>query len=190
MAGERLVSRKRQTPLIERKAGSAQATFHDTATGQDATFPLREPERISLPRFLDHDPRCAEAAELNDILRYAHSYSSRAVNLYRLRKFGSEAGHETWLRNNGQDLWSVLRNLHLKRDAEGRSRPRLLMFDEPDFSLPPGRWPRSPRQSKKPRAVGRSRFYSRPIRPCCSASSTLPASSPSNRASAARESAG
>ncbi|MDX1984032.1 MAG: AAA family ATPase [Bryobacteraceae bacterium] len=120
MAGERLVSSPRQLTLIERKSGSDAVTFHHTGMGQAASFTLREPERISLPRYLDYDPRCVEAADLNNILRYAHIYHSRSINLYKLRKYGSESGNETWLSNLGENLWSVLRNLQGRRAVDDR----------------------------------------------------------------------
>jgi predicted ATPase len=120
LPGERLIALHNQTTLIDRKAGSDRAAFHHGAMGADATFSLREPERISLPRYLDYDLNNAEATGLNNLLRYAHFYHSRSMRLFALRKHGSEAGYENWLWNLGENLWSVLRNLQGRKAVDDR----------------------------------------------------------------------
>jgi len=51
--GERLFSKTRDTMLIDKSVGSDRASFWNVAMGQQATFTLREPERLSLSRYLD-----------------------------------------------------------------------------------------------------------------------------------------
>ena len=121
MPGEMLFSKSRQLELIVRPLGSNNAEFHSTTMGRPTPVPfLREPEKISLPRFLDYDPASTEANDINNTLRYTCFYHSRSFKLYQLRKFGSESGHEYTLRNLGDNLWSVLRNLQGRRAVDDR----------------------------------------------------------------------
>ena len=125
MPGELLFSKSRQLTLIDRTTGSDKVKFHGRSPSPfpfapEGTRLLREPEKISLPRFLDYDPANAEASDLNNTLRYTRLYHSRSFKLYQLRKFGSESGHEYTLRNLGDNLWSVLRNLQGRRAVDDR----------------------------------------------------------------------
>ena len=121
MPGELLISESRGLELISRKVGSDKVEFHSTTMGRPTPVPfLREPEKISLPRFLDYDPASTEANDINNTLRYTCFYHSRSFKLYQLRKFGSESGHEYTLRNLGDNLWSVLRNLQGRRAVDDR----------------------------------------------------------------------
>ena len=81
---------------------------------------LRDPEKISLNRYLDYEPECDEAAELDRILHYVHSYNSRSLNLRGLKERGSNTGHEVWVKGRGENLWSVLRNLEGRRRLDDR----------------------------------------------------------------------
>ena len=118
-AGERLFSLERHRILFERQAGTAKADyFHNPLVA--ATSELREPEKLSLSRYLDHEPHCDEVSELDRLLRFTHFYNSRSMNLYRLKKLGSETGYEAYLSDRVENLWSVLRNLEGRRQLDDR----------------------------------------------------------------------
>jgi predicted ATPase len=119
-AGERLFSLERDRVLLERRAGTAKAEFFDIRLDQAGTYDLREPEKISLGRYLDHQPNCEEATELDRILHFVHFYHSRSLNLWGLKERGSTTGFETWVRGRGENLWSVLRNLEGRRQLDDR----------------------------------------------------------------------
>lgn len=115
MAGERVYSRRRELELVRREPGTAKVHFHSTSMQQRSDFDLREPEKISLPRFADYDPGSTEVVDFNNFLRFARFYQFRSMRLYALRKHGSESGRESWLYNQGDNLFSVLRNLQGRR---------------------------------------------------------------------------
>jgi predicted ATPase len=118
--GERLHSVAHDKNLIDRTIGDDKASFYNTGLDQHLPVQLREPLKLSLGRYLDSDPRAREAADLDRLLRFVHFYHSRSFFLYRIKKFGSEVGHETWLQGRGDNVWSVLRNLHDKRSVDNR----------------------------------------------------------------------
>ena len=120
LAGERLFSLERGRVLFERRAGTSKGEFFHIRLDQTATFDLREPEKISLGRYLDYEPNCEEANELDRILQRVHFYHSRSLNMYGLKKHGSSTGYETWIKGRGDNLWSVLRNLEGRRQLDGR----------------------------------------------------------------------
>lgn len=119
-AGERLYSTSRGTTLIERPVGSDKATLYNAAFGQTATFDLREPERLSLARYLDYDAQDNDATSLDQLLHFVRFYHTRSFFLYRLKRQGSESSHEIRLWERGDNAWSVLRNLHDKRKIDER----------------------------------------------------------------------
>jgi predicted ATPase len=119
-AGERLYSLKRGQILFERRAGATSADFFHLRLAQAAPYELREPEKISLGRYLDFEPNCEEASDLDRILRFVHFYSSRNLNLWGLKERGSNTGYETWVKARGDNLWSVLRNLEGRRQLDDR----------------------------------------------------------------------
>jgi predicted ATPase len=119
-AGERLFSLDRRKVLFERRAGTAKAEFFHLRLDQAATYDLREPEKIALGRYLDFDPSCEEAAELDRILRFISLHHSRSLNLHGLKRRGSDTGYDTWVNGRGDNLWSVLRNLEGCRQLDDR----------------------------------------------------------------------
>jgi predicted ATPase len=120
-AGEILFSTERDKLLIHREPGSSDAEFADpTADGLLQRVELREPEKVSLDRYLDLDSPDRGTLDLYSILLYVRSYHSRYFDLHRLRQFGSESGPETMLLPPGSNLWSVLRNLEAKRLLDER----------------------------------------------------------------------
>src|SRR5262249_30325483 len=94
-AGERLYSLDRRKVLFERQVGSSQAEFFHIRMDQAALFDLREPEKTSLGRYLDFEPNCDEATELDRILRFVHFYQARSLNFWGLKERGSSTGYET-----------------------------------------------------------------------------------------------
>lgn len=81
---------------------------------------MREPEKISLGRYLAFEDDVPEADELDRLLHYVHFYNSRSFFLYRLKQDGSESSYETWLKERGDNLWSVLRNLQGRQSVDRR----------------------------------------------------------------------
>lgn len=126
--GEKLISRKRNVDLIDRKIGSDKALFYHYKIQKHITITLREPEKLALTRYLDLEASQPEAEangalpaeELDKLLRFVDFYHSRHADLYRLRKLGSNSSHHTKLWADGQNLWSVLRNLHDRRNFDER----------------------------------------------------------------------
>ena len=119
--GERLLSKNEEIFLIDRKQGSDKARFYHTRLGQYVDVVLREPEKLAFERYLDLEEFTPSSAyDLSRLLRYIHFYPSRSLNLYGIRKFGSESSHQTWLWERGDNLWSVLRNLHDRSKRDNR----------------------------------------------------------------------
>jgi len=61
-----------------------------------------------------------EALELDALLKSVHLYSSRSVNLFQLRKVGSESSIHTYPWDRWQNLWSALRNLNDRHAIDDR----------------------------------------------------------------------
>lgn len=118
--GETLRAAASDATYIERQVGGAKVAFFDRPTGERVDMPLREPQKLSLGRYLDFDSNFAEVAELDRRLRYIHLYPSRSLDLRAIKRQGSEQSHETWLWGGGQNLWSVLQNLHGKSAVDDR----------------------------------------------------------------------
>ena len=118
--GELFRSKRRQEILVDRKIGSDMATFFHEGMRQAVQLKLREPEKLAFTNYLLLCEPSAETIELDDILRGVHFYSSRSVDLYRLRKLGSESNPYTWLYDRWQNLWSALRNLDGRRAMDNR----------------------------------------------------------------------
>lgn len=108
------------TRHIERAVGSDKASFWHKGMGEPLVVPLREPEKISLGRYLDFEDGFPDVAELDRRLHFIHLYPSRALDLRSVKQRGSERGHEQWLWTNGRNLWSVLANLQGYRAVDDR----------------------------------------------------------------------
>lgn len=118
--GETLYAKDLDARLIERVIGSDKARFYHTELDQVA-YTLKEPEKLALTRYLYLEEQSPQAAyELDKMLHYVHFYAAREIGLYRLKNHGSESGYHTWLWERGQNLWSVLRNLHDRRGVDAR----------------------------------------------------------------------
>ena len=119
-AGERLFSISRNTDLISRSIGSDNASLFNAAMHQSAIFALREPEKLSLSRYLDFDAQNNDARALDHLLHCVRFYHTRSFFLYRLRQSGSDSSYHVRLSDRGENAWSVLRNLHDKRKVDER----------------------------------------------------------------------
>jgi len=119
-AGERLYSLSREQTLIDRKVGSDKASFYNIGIHQVDPVAMREPQKLNLGRYVDFGGRAREAADLDRLLHYVHFHPSRSFALFSIKQHGSEAGHETWLWERGNNLWSVLRNLHDRQSVDDR----------------------------------------------------------------------
>ena len=118
--GEVFSSKLRPEILVDRKIGSDMAALYHEGMGQPVNIKLREPEKLAFTNYLLLCEPSEETSELDDILRAIHLYSSRSVDLFRLRRLGSESSQHTFLYDRWQNLWSALRNLHDRRAADNR----------------------------------------------------------------------
>lgn len=118
--GERLNSISRKRMLIDRKIGSDNAVFYHEKMDQDVSLRLREPEKLAFTNYLMFCELAEETAQLDDAFRSIHLYSSRSINLYQLRRLGSEATQHTFVYDRWQNLWSALRNLHGRQALDTR----------------------------------------------------------------------
>ncbi|MBF0477379.1 MAG: AAA family ATPase [Deltaproteobacteria bacterium] len=118
--GERLFSEEHNTPLIDRTIGSGAAFFYHAKTQESFKLPLREPEKLSLSKYLDFDDSFNGPVELDKLLHQTRFYHSRSVNLNRLKSRGSDTSHHTFLFDNCQNLWSVLQNLLGRESIDDR----------------------------------------------------------------------
>ena len=109
--GEQLLSSTRPKALIDRRPGSHMAILLDTKNGRMTPTDLREPEKLSLGRFLDLNCDGEEAGHLDSLLHLIRSYHSRSFNFWKLKSSGSQSGPQTRLRGSGDNAWSVFRNL-------------------------------------------------------------------------------
>jgi predicted ATPase len=109
--------------LIERRGGDSSARFvHDRAVGP-RELRLTVPEKLALSLYLALDAGFEDArgvASLEQLLQTIHFHHCRLFDLYRLKRIGSEAGHENWLLPAGENLFSVLRNLQGRQSADNR----------------------------------------------------------------------
>lgn len=92
-----------------REAGEAEATFHRESVSDRKS--LREPSRLSIDAYLYHSPEDVAAKAVERFFKFAHLHSPRAVPLFNLKTYGSQADPDTILANRALNLWSVLRNL-------------------------------------------------------------------------------
>ena len=118
--GERLTSISCTVPLIARNPGSHEAAMYHPKDEHPLLTPLREPDKLSLSRFLNLSDGHEEAADLDQLLHYVRLYNSRSFHIRPLKRRGSESSHQIRLRDFGNNAWSVLRNLQDKRNIDDR----------------------------------------------------------------------
>ncbi|MCK5796428.1 MAG: AAA family ATPase, partial [Deltaproteobacteria bacterium] len=118
--GERLRSLHDDVTFIDRSPGSTRASFFHAKLQEPVLVSLREPEKLSLTRYLDFEEDAADIAELDRRLRFIRFYPARTANFRAIKRFGSERGYESWVFGDGTNLWSVLSNIHNKMAADDR----------------------------------------------------------------------
>ena len=118
--GEILYSKTRNLRLIDRKIGSDKVEFYHNSMKQLASITLKEAEKLSLSLYLVFEGESYEAAELDRLLHFVHFYHARRILLPALKRTGSESSHHTHLWEYGENVWSVLRNIHDKRAIDER----------------------------------------------------------------------
>ncbi len=135
LVGEKLESRVRSLALIHRMIGSENATFYISQTNQSVPWPLKEPEKPALTLYKSFQKDSPEADEIDTLLRIVHNFSSRGFDLRYLKRYGSESGYQTWLDYLCRSLWSVLRNLHDRKNVDSRYDTIVELMREcfPDF---------------------------------------------------------
>ncbi len=119
-AGERLWSRQREMPLIDRPVGAAAAAFCQGLDRPPVTVPLTEPDKPAFNAYLATPDPVPEALELREVLWSIHLYASRNLSLHQLRRVGSERSPHTFLYDRWQNLWSALHHLHDRQAIDGR----------------------------------------------------------------------
>ena len=118
--GEILYSKRRDLRLIDRKIGSDKVEFYSNSVKQMASITLKDAEKLSLSWYLVFESESYEAAELDRLLHFVHFYHARRILLPALKRTGSESNHHTYLWEFGENVWSVLRNIHDKQAIDER----------------------------------------------------------------------
>jgi len=119
--GEKFYSKDLNKYLIDRKIGSDKASFYHTKLEQETKISLRDPEKLAFTAYMDFEGYTPLAAfDFDKFLRFVHFYHSRNTDLNGLKKYGSESSHHTWLFENCENLWSVLRILHDNKNVDER----------------------------------------------------------------------
>ena len=119
-AGEILHSKSRNLRLIDRKIGSDKVEFYSISMKQLALYTLPDAEKLALNSYLAFEDKSEEAAELDRLLHFVNFYHARRILLPALKRTGSESSHQTYLWEFGENVWSVLRNIHDKRAIDER----------------------------------------------------------------------
>ena len=118
--GEKLTSNSRTLVVIDRPIGSDTASFYSHKLEEMVQVPLRDPDRLSLVRYMDFDPDNWEANECDKLLHFISPYRSREFDFYKIKQLGSAMGREIRVFERGQNLWSVIRNIHDKVSIDDR----------------------------------------------------------------------
>lgn len=119
---ERLIEVPSGEIVIDRQMGQREATLYELKTRVSRNV------NVSGDLVLDNFSRYAydkgsvaeDVKSLIALFGNARMYNSRDAILTTLRRIGSSSGSETTLQPDGQNLWSVLRNLHDRRDFDER----------------------------------------------------------------------
>ena len=116
--GERLVASSLTDVLIQRSPGSGKAALYNRLIKQSPEIELREPDKLSLGLFLDFNQGDVEGREFDRLLHFVRHYHARSLRLERLKRVGSETSPQTRLWDQGNNAWSVLRNLKDRRNLD------------------------------------------------------------------------
>lgn len=118
--GERLTSLSSGEVRIDRDVGSKNARLYNSHLQQSGSYELRDPDKLTLSLYLGFNPTDDEAGSLDRLLHFVRFYHSRSFFLHRLKTQGSESSPEIRLWDRGDNAWSVLRNLHDRKNRDNR----------------------------------------------------------------------
>ena len=120
-AGELLYSKGTEIPLISRRTGSDEADFYYRTANPPVRTRLTFPEKLTLTQYIQgSDPLPRETFRLWHRLISVQFYHSHYIDLSGLKHRGSESGSEISLRENCENLFSVLQNIHGKSAIDSR----------------------------------------------------------------------
>ena len=132
-AGEVLWPKGKETPLIFRKIGSDMADFCYHEENPPVRTRLTFPEKLALIQYMQGtEPIPPDVFNLRNLLNSVHFYHSHYIDLYGLKQRGSESGTDITLREDGGNLWSVLRNIHGRSAIDSRYAT-IISFMEKSF---------------------------------------------------------
>ncbi len=121
MPGETLIKRSEpMMPRISRNVGREQAQLYNSAVKQSGTYELRDADKLTLNLYLGFNPADEAAGSLDRLLHLVRYYNSRSFHLHRIRTQGSESSPDVRLWERGENVWSVLRNLHDRKVRDDR----------------------------------------------------------------------
>ena len=114
-AGEVLYSKAEKASLIHRIIGSDEANFYHDKEKPAVQTRLTFPEKLALIQYMQGSGFAhMDASNLRNLLNSVYFYHSHYIDLYGLKNRGSESGMDTSLHEKGENLWSVLQNIHGK----------------------------------------------------------------------------
>ena len=120
-AGEILHSKEKKVHLIERTTGSDEADFRYHEENSPVRTRLTFPEKLALIQYMQGTEFTPPTVfNLRSLLNSVHFYHSHYTDIYGLKQRGSESGMEISLREDGGNLWSVLRNIRDKSAIDSR----------------------------------------------------------------------
>ena len=120
-AGEVLYSKEKKVHLINRKTGSDKANFYHHEENSIVKTSLTFPEKLALMQYMQGSgPTPSDVLNLRSLLNSIHYHHSHYIDLYELMRRGSESGIDIMLRENCENLWSVLRNIRDKSAIDSR----------------------------------------------------------------------
>lgn len=128
--GEKLYSKEKKISLIERKIGSKQAELYQLNSAKLVSKFLKDPEKLALTSYVAIEDSDRAASDVDNLLRNVRFYNSRSASLYKIKRFGSESDYGERLQERGDNLWSVLRNLHDLREIDERYNTILQFMKE------------------------------------------------------------
>lgn len=120
-AGEVLYSKEKKVRLINRRTNSDEANFYNHEENSIVQTSLTFPEKLALMQYMQGQGHTPSAVfNLLNLLTFIHFYHSHYIGLHGLKHRGSESGMDISLREDGGNLWSVLRNIRDKSAIDSR----------------------------------------------------------------------
>ena len=125
-AGELLYSKETEIPLINRRTGSDEADLYYHTANPPVRTRLTFPEKLTLTQYMQTQYMQGSDLLPREIFRLWHRlisiqfYHSHYIDLSGLKHRGSESGGEIVLRENCENLFSVLQNIHGKSAIDSR----------------------------------------------------------------------